>query len=375
MNPSKILGNPEEKKRIEELLEKAGKDRVIDSVVSGREDTSPRMLGLGGIVGLKEITKQDMQNSGDIYDVAFSPDNKWLAVGQWPAYLLKFDGKRLEDELAIKLLGKETYSVAFSKCGRYIATGGKKDGSPPYEIKIYALERMYIKGRSNSAIPVKKVRFSPDGKYVAAIRGGAGENIPRLTIYKFEKKNEKLQNIHTEYNITDFEFYPDGKSIAAIWNQHGLFSLGVYRFSNKGILTPSSETRISPVSKLLLSPNGKYFVLASEDKSTSKNELIVLNEPSLKYVFLSGENYDSKIDDIAHDPGSECVVVASGDNLGLFDYRIISLSGHDPKVDDINRSFQNYQVKKLRFSPDGKYLAAACSDKFVRIMEVVRKEK
>ncbi len=376
MTEPKIIGNPEEK-GIEELLRKAGKDRVIDSVIRGKEDTSPSRPGLGGIIGLKEITKLDRQSAGDIYDVALSPDNKWLAVGQWPAYLFKFDGKKLDDETGIKLLGKDTYSVSFSPDGKYLVTGGKKDGSPPYEIKVYSLDRIYVKSSKNPAIPVvNKARFSPDGKYIATVRGGVDEILPRLTIYKFDKRNKELEEVHTEHNITDFEFYPDGKSIAATWDQRGIVSLGVYRF-NKGILTPSSETGVHcPTSKLSLSRDSKYFVFLSEDKLTSKGKLKILREPSKGYIHLTEADYDSKIDDIVCDPGSYGVVIASENNLGLYDYgRVLDASGYDPKVDDINRSFQNYQVKKLCFSKDGKYLAAACDDKYVRIFRVFRRKK
>jgi len=380
MKPTEILGNQEEKKVIDDLLKQAGKDNLINRVIEGKGEGTPiRGSSLGNIVGLKVIAKRYDSANRHINDLAFSPDNKWLLVGEdTTTFMAEFDGSKLGNEDLVIL--QETHSVAFSKCGRYIATGGKKEDDEKYEITVFDTKTHSILGSGyRQGVIVNKVRFSPDDRCIGAIVGKDTEYATRFTACRFHKRktHDYLEEMRDEFFITNFEFYPDGKHIAAVWDKEDVLSLRVYKF-NKGILKFSSEAKpFYPASKLLLSPDGKHLVFAFKDKSTSKDKLMVLDGPSMKYSRLASKDYDSEIHDFAHDPCSYSVVAALGNNLEVYNYgeQVYHDKPRDIRKPDIAEPPLDYQAKKLVFSPDGNYIAAVCDDGCVRIMGVVRREK
>ncbi len=378
MTEPKIIGNPEEK-GIEELLRKAGKDKFIDAVVKGKEvwrTSGTPLLSLGNIVGLNVIAKRYDSANNHINDLAFSPDNRLLLIGEdTTTFIAEFDGAKLGNEDLV--LHQETHSVAFSKDGKYIATGGKKEDDGKHEITVFDTRTHSIMCMGyRQGVIINKVRFSPDGKYIGAIVGKDTEYTPRFVACRLHKKrtHDYLEEMPDNFFITDFEFYPNGKRIAAV-SEEDVPCLGVYKF-NKGRLTLSSKAEpFYPTSKLLLSPDGKHFVFSF--KEISKDRLMVLDEPSMKYTRLASQDYDSEINDFAHDPCSYSVVAALGNNLEIYNYgeRVYNENPQGIRKPNIAEPPLDYQAKKLAFSPDGNYLAAVCSDGCIRIMGVVRREK
>ncbi len=304
-NQHNILGSQEEKKGIEELLQQAGKDPMIDAIVKGK-DAIP-----SSDVILRRI--ESALHPSNINSIAFSPNGKYIATACYDNNCIrefKFDGEHLgRPELSIDysrvcaLAYKDNenhFLVATPKTIYYgnhdeiMASGDFKDrlelyhdaalvtlsynqnaeciitGDDEGNLRFFGFIQDEIREiKSPIRISEKEITaaaFSPDGKFFAAADGAK-----TLHMYRFlnNVNNERClldstdfitpSFVHNSFETYGLAFSPDNQRLVMA-TQKGLMLLG------KGKL---SELSFNEAHAVAFSPNGKYLAVSygSYDKN------------------------------------------------------------------------------------------------------------
>lgn len=148
---------------------------------------------------------------GTNYDIAFSPDGRYLAIGTSL-------GIELRDAVSLELVRffhghtGSVYSVAFSPAGRTLAFGSSDETIKLWNVDI-GEELRTLTGHTGS---VNSVTFSPDGRTLAS--GSSDETIKLWNV----DIGEELRTLtgHSEV-VYSLEFSPNGRTLAP---RQGCFS-------------------------------------------------------------------------------------------------------------------------------------------------------
>jgi len=132
-----------------------------------------RWLSLGDSVGfarLEEVTSGTeglmVQHPGPVLGLAFSQDGRWLATMDEAGTARIWDAISGKEHLAIPSRGVEDVQMAFAPDGRRLATGGA-DGIARIWDASYGLEQLQVSEfweEAGRAAHVNGLSFSPDGR-------------------------------------------------------------------------------------------------------------------------------------------------------------------------------------------------------------------
>jgi WD40 repeat protein len=137
------------------------------------------------LAGIKEHTELILLNAKDgsivrtlgpfglLTEVAFAPDGSTIATCSWNDPTQVYDTRKFA---LLHKFGKVGHSVAYSPDGKWLAVGEKKD------VRVYDLKT----GQARFTIPTKRrvdmVIFSPDGKMLAT---GPNKETPALGCFQW----------------------------------------------------------------------------------------------------------------------------------------------------------------------------------------------
>lgn len=197
-----------------------------------------------------------------IYDLAYSPDGKWLATasgdpGQYGSAKLWIaepgGGGKLVRDLCES--NDSVYAVAFSPDSKLVAAAGADRA-----IRIFKVETgEAVATIEDHADWIFDIAFSPDGKRLAS-----ASRDKTSKVFDVEKKESLVTfpgHAETVYSVA---FAPDGKSIAT---SGGDSQIRIWNPDEDGKQIRNIGGFGGPIFKLLFTADGKGLLACSSDKS------------------------------------------------------------------------------------------------------------
>ena len=282
--------------------------------------------------GSQELNRLSNNELSFIFDIAWSPDSKLIAIpNRDQVWLWQENGKLLK-----KFTGHDStvWTVAFSPDGKMIASG-----SNDKTIKLWSLN-----GENLATIPIndqaQTIAFSPDGKLLAI-----GMSNGSLGLWNFTEEKLTIIKAHplTIYKVI---FTPDGEKIvtggadgkAKLWSREG-----------KQIVT--FDRGEDPVRGLAISPDGKLLVTGGNNKNIE-----IWGLDGRKINSFAGQY---SVIAITFNPDGKTIAAASWDKVvkmwSLDGKELRTLSGHEAGI------------WAIAWSPNGKILATASLDSSVKL--------
>ena len=306
---------------------------TVDGVAFSPDGKTLAVGDFGGQIGLWDVatgrrTAVLAEGSGTVYGVAFSPDGKTLAAGDYGGQVSLWDvatGRRT----ATLNEGSPVYGVAFSPDGKTLAAG---DGGGRVGLWDVATGRRTAVLAEGS--PVRGVAFSPDGKTLAA--GDFGGQVGLWDVATGRRTAVLAEGSGTVYGVA---FSPDGKTLAAgdYGGQVGLWDVATGR--RTAVLAEGSGT----VYGVAFSPDGKTLAAGDYggrvglwDVATGRRTAVLAEGSPVRGVAFSPD-------------GKTLAAGDSGGRVGLWDVatgRVAALAE------------DSGTLYRVAFSPDGKTLAA-----------------
>ncbi len=293
----------------------------------------------------KNLEKTWYGHNGDIMDVAFNPEGKFVISASrddtlklWDAKTGKAIGQPWHGHKNGSIL-KGVSTTAFSPDGKLVVSGGVN-----HTLIVWLVETgmpiHHLLGHENIIFDVE---FSPNGKQI--ISGSADGNL-RLWDVETGKQIGKPWGLHKEF-FRYVKFTQDGKYVISEGSDYSIQKWSVETGKSiKKIWQGDKNGRHTSFSS-----DGRYMVNAQENKL-----LQILDIEKGKIIAEALFNYEGEISALAFSPNRKSLVSGSSGGIiqlwDVFTGKAISrpLRGHEGAV------------SALAFSPDGKHLVSGGTD-------------
>lgn len=207
---------------------------------------------------------------------------------------------------------------------------------------------------------VVSVAISCDGNYI--LTGGSNET---ARLWSADGTLKQTFKKHLDF-VSAVTFSPDNNYIltggsdrtAVLWNLDGTQKQSFETkkvYSRNGTLKHSVEGHKEAVSSVAFSPDGKYILTGSVDKTAKLWSI----DGTLKFTF---EGHKERISSVVFSPKGEYVLTGSGDNTA----RLWNLDG------TFKQSFEGHlnYVSSVAFSPDGNHVLTGSADKTAKLWNI-----
>jgi WD40 repeat protein len=291
--------------------------------------------------------------SNGVSDVAFSPNGTQLAAGDFFGTVQRWDIS-VTPALSLGTLSGHRFPIrriAFSPDGATLASASD-DGS----IALWSTRGAFLGGLANPSI---SLAFSPDGRTLAlSTQGPAGYDV---ALYAMPAR--RLIRTLPIGAIASVAFSPDGKTLAVAPSDPALGPVSLWNVAT-GELTGTMRTRFTPVgnesyapiNSIAFSPDGRLLAVSS----TLATTIEVWSTATRTQVASFGDNQDTPfaqalggVYQLAFSPDGRLLATAGIDGwIRVYSVPGFSLAGDFPGLGT---------SATLAFSPDGRLLAVGNS--------------
>jgi WD40 repeat protein len=288
------------------------------------------VVGLGGVrVGAQTATELS-GHSDAVYDVAFSPDGRWMASGSYDRTVILWDLADRTIAATLQAHKDQVFRLSFSPDGQSLASCSGDGTVIIWDLESGQAQRV-LTGHGD---PIIDVAYSADGERVAT----AGSHIQ---LWKDGRQVWSTPHSHLFFSIA---FAPDQQSLACgTQNRIRIFDVA----GGESVADLVEDKGM--VYQVQYSPDGRWLVSASSDGSVT-------------------------VWDVDHRTPR---TVASADNSALFaaafssDGKQVVTGGRErvirvwdvPRLRLLAEHFGPVEtVLAVRFSPDGKHIASGSYD-------------
>lgn len=290
--------------------------------------------------------------------VAFSTDSAYLAVGRsnkdQKSGAVHVIDPATGNEINVVKFDGPIRTVAFGSDGRYLAAAG-------WEESVWVIEPATGNQISKTALPgalISCVAFSPDGRYLAV--GSGIDDMDRVIDAVTTRANtgavrvieattgKVIYRASFRHSVDSVSFSPDSRCLAASDSS----SMKVFAIATQTEI--NNVKLVGSVASVNFSPDGRFVAAESKGKTVQVIEVAT-------GVTISNADFVSKTASAGR---------WSPDGRYYADEIATGLISHlkiKPRPDLSPEGFND----SVKFSSDGRYLAAACNDKTLRLFEAV----
>jgi len=207
-------------------------------------------LQLWEIQTRREGQRIELPFGGAVYSMQFSQNSTTIALGAASGLVALLDFNRPTTLLAEH--ADDVLSVAFSRDGRFLATG-----SADNTVKLWDLQsRQSIRILRGHRGSVKQVAFSPDGTRLVSA------SLDK-TVRIWSAVPKEANVLRAEEQITAVQFHPSGRLLAIASANNTLRIVDLLR----GDVRHSVTNLANAISSLAFSPDGKHLLTGDSSRS------------------------------------------------------------------------------------------------------------
>jgi WD40 repeat protein len=202
------------------------------------------------IINRGVIPELDSKFPNSVYDIEFSPDNKFIAIASADHLVRIFDLSGFELIKTLDLHNGWVLELKFSEDGKFLISGGYQS-----EIIIWETE-------SFTPLQILKNEDSGNGSFVLSDNDSKLLTIGDSIIYTWDiKKGEIINSSAAPHALQGFQFIREGKYVISsaedhtvrIWSTESGNAIWVYH-------NPKPE-----IGGFTISPDGSYFAVATPE--------------------------------------------------------------------------------------------------------------
>jgi WD40 repeat protein len=306
--------------------------------VSGSVDKTVKLWDRDG-----KLLKTFGGHSGSVWGVTFSPDGKRIVS-------CSKDGTIISRDINGRVIGKFT-SGSWKLCLAYSPDGRFFVNSDDNKIQLRKADGKLVKDFGGHTRNVESVAVSPDGRYIAG-----GTERGDIKLWSSDGELKKTLDLRSYGGIASLNFSQDGRSILS-----GAWAAALILSDLDGKLVKNFRGHKNCLANAVFSPDGKLIASGTgrEEPDDRKNSSI---ESSFKLWSTNGKllrsiaGHADEVPAVAFSPDGTTIASGSWDGtIKLWD-------GNGKFIRTVNTDYMTIHrdtFTDIAFSPDGKIIASA----------------